>query len=100
SLPADTFVLPSHNEPFFGLHERIAEVIDHHKDRLVMVRDRCKTPQTITEAARALFDRPMFGYDIRLAAIETWAHLNSLVDDDELLRWIDDSGAYRFQNAR
>ncbi|WP_137388218.1 MBL fold metallo-hydrolase [Rhodoligotrophos defluvii] len=99
ALPADTLVLPSHNEPFEGLRQRIAEMVDHHTQRLALVKDICHAPKTIAEASRELFPRQMFGYDIRLAANETWAHLNYLVGDGQILRWTDDAGTYRFQRA-
>ncbi|WP_342640793.1 MBL fold metallo-hydrolase [Rhodoligotrophos ferricapiens] len=98
-LPADTLVLPSHNEPFRGLRERISEVVSHHRDRLSFLAEVCRAPKTISEASRELFPRQMFGYDIRLAANETWAHLNYLVDDGQVRRWLDGNGTYRFQRA-
>lgn len=36
-LPADTLVLPSHGKPFRGLHTRIRQLQDHHRDRLAEV---------------------------------------------------------------
>jgi glyoxylase-like metal-dependent hydrolase (beta-lactamase superfamily II) len=37
SLPQDTLVLPSHGKPFQGLHTRIQQLHDHHRDRLAEV---------------------------------------------------------------
>jgi len=33
-LPSDTLVLPSHRDPFYGLHDRIKTLKDHHEERL------------------------------------------------------------------
>jgi len=98
-LPADTLVLPSHNEPFYGLRERIGEMVTHHEGRLEVVRDCCDTPTTVVEASRTLFPRQMSGYDIKLAVVETWAHLNYLVEHGRLVRWIAEDGAYRFHKV-
>ncbi len=38
ALPEDTLVLPSHGEPFHGLHGRIAALKDHHGERLDRLR--------------------------------------------------------------
>ena len=36
-LAADTLTLPSHGKPFTGLHARIRQLHDHHRDRLAEV---------------------------------------------------------------
>jgi hypothetical protein len=31
-IPNQRLVLPAHNMPFFGLHERVGELLTHHED--------------------------------------------------------------------
>lgn len=99
ALPENTLVLPSHNEPFYGLRERIAEMVAHHEERLGIVSGACDSPKTVVEASRVLFPRQMSGYDIKLAVVETWAHLNYLVEQGRLRRWIAEDEAYRFHRV-
>ena len=40
-LPEDTLTLPSHGKPFRGLHTRITQLHDHHRDRLAEVMEAC-----------------------------------------------------------
>jgi hypothetical protein len=39
--PSNTLVLPSHGKPFTGLHTRIQQLHDHHRDRLAEVGVAC-----------------------------------------------------------
>ena len=39
-LPADTLALPSHGKPFTGVHRRIEQLQEHHRDRLAALRTR------------------------------------------------------------
>ena len=41
ALPADTLVLPSHGRPFSGLHQRVAQLRDHHDERYAEVMAAC-----------------------------------------------------------
>jgi glyoxylase-like metal-dependent hydrolase (beta-lactamase superfamily II) len=43
ALPEDTLVLPSHGKPFTGMHIRIQQLHDHHRDRLAEVMEACAT---------------------------------------------------------
>ena len=53
ALPADTLVLPSHNEPFRGLHRRLEALDAHHQERLALLLDACTEPSTIAQLIRA-----------------------------------------------
>ena len=49
-VPRDTLVLPSHGRPFKGLHERIAQQHEHHRDRLAEVLEACTAgPQSTSD---------------------------------------------------
>ena len=40
-IPKDTLVLPAHNEPFYGVQERLQQLIDHHEDRMLILEENC-----------------------------------------------------------
>ena len=46
-FPAETLVLPSHQDPFLGLHVRIKELIEHHEQRLDRLLGVCAEPATV-----------------------------------------------------
>lgn len=60
TVPDDVLVLPSHNEPFFGLHERLASLKsgqDRSLDRLTQ--SLSVGPQRIIDTLSAQFGRPI-----------------------------------------
>jgi glyoxylase-like metal-dependent hydrolase (beta-lactamase superfamily II) len=79
NLPADTYVLPSHDRPFAGLHARLDYLHAHHVERLEEFQKFCDTPRTAAELAALAFPRAMDGQNITFALGETLAHLNFLV---------------------
>jgi glyoxylase-like metal-dependent hydrolase (beta-lactamase superfamily II) len=96
ALPDDCLVLPSHGQPFFGLHERIDELIGHHEERLAKTLEACARPATVVEVIPALFDRELDSHQLGFALGEALAHLNHLVGQGRLLRRLDDDGRLRF----
>jgi len=96
-LPADTLVLPSHGKPFTGLHERITQLHDHHRDRLAEVLAACQTaPQSGADALKVMFKRPLDLHQTTFAMGESVAHLHKLWFDGLLRRTRDADGVYRF----
>ena len=79
-LPADALVLPSHNEPFTGLHARLNALAAHHDERLARLAEACAEPQSSVELARVLFDRPLDEHQMAFAIAETLSHLRVLED--------------------
>ncbi len=77
-FPADTLVLPSHNEPFTGLHQRLSELAAHHEARLDDLSADMARPKTAMELARSLFKRPLDEHQTGFAIAETVAHLHLL----------------------
>ena len=78
-LPEDTYVLPSHGEPFHTLHRRLDQLAGHHAERLDTLAEACREPLTAFEAAQVLFPRatgelPQMGFTVG----ETLAHLRRL----------------------
>ena len=97
ALPADALVLPSHGRPFTGLHERIAQLHDHHRDRLQEVLDACRTrPHSAADILPVLFPRTLDLHQTTFAMGEAVAHLNRLWHGGQLRRQRDDDGVWRF----
>jgi glyoxylase-like metal-dependent hydrolase (beta-lactamase superfamily II) len=96
-LPADTLILPSHGKPFRGLHIRIGQLTEHHRERLAEVVDACATPQTASDIVPVMFRRPLDAHQLTFALGEALAHLHKLWFDGVLERQIADDGVIRFQ---
>lgn len=86
TLPADTLVLPSHGAPFYGLQQRIDDLIRHHREQLEVVLAACASPKTAAELLPHLFRRELIGMHLFLAFGEALAHLEYLVHDHRLQR--------------
>jgi len=86
-VPDEVLVLPSHGEPFRGLHGRIAALAAHHAERLDVLREACRArPLTGFGAAQVLFPRDLDHRQLGFAVGETLAHLNRLLRGGELRR--------------
>ena len=97
ALPDDVIVLPSHNEPFRGLHERLDALIQHHADRLEDFTAACKKPVTAHDVAKQVFKRRLDSSQLGFAIAETVAHLNYLIVERRIARHADDSGVNLYQ---
>jgi glyoxylase-like metal-dependent hydrolase (beta-lactamase superfamily II) len=96
-LPADTLILPSHGKPFRGLHERIRQLHEHHRERLAEVEQACaKAPQSAADMLPVLFKRKLDLHQTTFAMGESVAHLHALWFAGKLRRRQDDDGIYRF----
>jgi glyoxylase-like metal-dependent hydrolase (beta-lactamase superfamily II) len=96
-LPADTLVLPAHGKPFKGLHQRIAQLRDHHDERLAEVLAACAAaPQTAAELLPVLFKRKLDLHQTTFAMGESVAHLNMLWMAGKLDRSRDAQGVWRY----
>ena len=98
-LPEDTLVLPSHGMPFFGLHERVAELAAHHEQRLDQLDQLMPSPQTAMQLAYGLFPKAVAEGHGRHAFAETLAHAHSLVTRGRALR-SEAEGILRFAQMR
>ena len=99
-LPADTLVLPSHGKPFAGLHERIQQLKDHHRDRLAEVRQACAEQACSgADVLPVLFPRALDLHQTTFAMGEAVAHLHWLWMAGELRRERDAQGVWRFSPA-
>ncbi|NRB42785.1 MAG: MBL fold metallo-hydrolase, partial [Pseudomonadales bacterium] len=87
-LPANTWVLPAHNKPFYGVHERVDALIAHHEEQLQKLLEACIEPQRPIDLLTLLFGREMGFSDMGLAVGECKAHLHMLLDRDLMQRSI------------
>jgi glyoxylase-like metal-dependent hydrolase (beta-lactamase superfamily II) len=96
-LPKKTLVLPSHGQPFIGLHERIVQLNDHHRERLAELLLACEgSPKSAHDILSLLFKRPLDFQQTTFAMGEALAHLHRLWVQGQLDRILDDKGIYRF----
>lgn len=95
-LPVDTLILPSHGKPFVGLHERIAQQHEHHRQRLGEVLLACDTPKSTFEIVPVLFKRELDLHQMTFAMGEAIAHLHALYFAGQLKRTVLDDGLIQF----
>ncbi|WP_298927499.1 MBL fold metallo-hydrolase [uncultured Ramlibacter sp.] len=96
-LPADTLTLPSHGKPFTGLHTRITQLHEHHRDRLAEVLQACAgAPQSAADMLPVLFKRALDLHQTTFAMGESVAHLHMLWFEGKLRRTKDAQGVWRF----
>ncbi|TAM09083.1 MAG: MBL fold metallo-hydrolase [Nevskiaceae bacterium] len=86
-VPDDVLVLPAHNEPFRGLHARLAALRAGHERGLSRLRNVLHEPHRVVDLYRALFAREIGtnGMIMTLATGETLAHLNYLKAHGEVV---------------
>ena len=77
-LPSDTLVLPSHGLPFFGLHDRIDDLLAHHVKRCDQILDACGSPQSASDLFVVLFKRELDAQQLSFALGESLAHARYL----------------------
>ena len=78
-VPNDVLILPAHNEPFRGLHERLNNLIDGHEKNLERLLDLCKEPKRAIDVFSVLFKRTISDDVLLMATGESIAHLNCLL---------------------
>jgi len=96
-LADNTLVLPSHGKPFTGLHERLQQLKDHHRDRLAEVMTACgEKPCSAMDIIPVLFTRALDLHQITFAMGEAIAHLHYLWHGGQLRRSLAPDGIFRF----
>ncbi len=99
-LDEDTLTLPSHGKPFTGLHQRIRQLHDHHRERLAEVMQAChEQPCSAADILPVLFKRQLDLHQTTFAMGESIAHLHALWFGGQLQRNRSDDGVYRFTPA-
>lgn len=97
ALPESTLTLPSHGKPFTGLHTRVQQLHDHHRERLADVLQACRhQPCSAHEVLPVLFKRPLDLHQSTFAMGESVAHLNALWHNGQLQRLRDADGVWRY----
>jgi glyoxylase-like metal-dependent hydrolase (beta-lactamase superfamily II) len=98
AVPADVLTLPSHNEPFMGLHERLANLIEGHERSLARLLTRLRQePRRAIELFGALFARKIGPDLLGMATGETIAHLNCLIGRGLVRAVTDGDGVIRYE---
>ncbi len=77
-LPSDTLVLPSHGLPFYGLHDRIDDLLAHHELRCNQILDACGSPKSASDLFTVLFKRELDAQQLSFALGEALAHTKYL----------------------
>jgi glyoxylase-like metal-dependent hydrolase (beta-lactamase superfamily II) len=95
-LPTDTLILPSHGLPFRGLKQRVAQLHQHHLERLAEVEAACGVPRHACDLLPVLFRRKLDMHQIFFAIGESIAHLHYLEEKARLMRITDGDGVIRF----
>jgi glyoxylase-like metal-dependent hydrolase (beta-lactamase superfamily II) len=90
SLPADLLVLPSHGEPFTGLHARLDALDRGHRDRLDALHRRLEEPARAVDCFATLFARRIEDNMLGLATGEAMAHLRRLEVEGRAVRELRD----------
>ena len=98
ALPGDLLVLPGHNEPFTGIHERLSQLLDHHAETLIALEAHLADPRTVIACFGPLFDRRITEQLLGFATVEALAHLNHLVQAGRATRSERD-GVYSYEKA-
>jgi glyoxylase-like metal-dependent hydrolase (beta-lactamase superfamily II) len=96
ALPSNTLVLPSHKQPFLGLHTRVNELIEHHHAHLNSLREFCQQAKTIKDCLPVLFKRELNPHNMYFAVAEAFSHLNYLYFAGEFSREINAKGQFVF----
>lgn len=97
ALDAQTLTLPAHGKPFTGLHRRIEQLHEHHRDRLAEVMTACSDkPCSAADMVPVLFKRALDLHQTTFAMGESIAHLHLLWFDGRLRRTLGEDGVYRF----
>lgn len=98
-IAGDPMILPSHNWPFRGLHERLADLIVHHDERLDETLEALAEPQTALQVLKTLFTRPLDEHQMFFAIGETLAHLHHLEKSGRATRVMGPDGVDLFARA-
>ena len=88
----DVLILPSHNEPFRGLHARLDALLAGHEDRLARLAAELATPRRAVDVFGLLFRRRVGVEMLSMATGESVAHLNCLMARGLATRELDAAG--------
>lgn len=96
SIDDEALVLPAHKQPFYGLHCRVKELLEHHHKHLDNLKAFCKTARTIEACLPVLFNRELNQHNMFFAIAEAYSHLNYLYFAGICSRELNADGQYLF----
>ena len=86
AIPGDALVLPGHQLPFYGLHERARQLAAHHAERCERIAKACgEGAKSVADLVPVLFPRQLDPHQLSFAFSETHAHVNYMVGRRELV---------------
>ncbi len=91
-VPDDVLVLPSHNEPFRGLHARLSQLRAGHEEVLGRLRESLREPRRAIDIFDMMFRRRVGLNLLSLATGEAFANLNCLIHRGQVVREFDAAG--------
>lgn len=92
SVAPDVLVLPGHRLPFTGLHARIDEIVEHHRQRCAVVLSACTShPRSVADLIPLMFRGELDAHHLGFAFSEALAHVNLMVERGELAWTGDDA---------
>lgn len=98
-LPQDTFVLPAHNLPFYGVRRRLRALINHHEDRMLAIEEHCEDePHSAKALLPVLFKRKLDARQTMMALGEAIAHCHLLLHRNRIERELGVDGIYRYRS--
>ncbi len=98
TIPEDVLVLPSHKTCFYGLHQRINDLLEGHHDGFDKLTNMLNEPKRAVDVFEALFKRQILGTDLlSMATGECRANLNYLLERKEVSRKLDENGVAWYQ---
>jgi glyoxylase-like metal-dependent hydrolase (beta-lactamase superfamily II) len=100
AVAEDVLVLPGHGLPFYGLHVRIGELIEHHAQRCGLIADACRQrPLSVAELVPHIFSRELDEHQTGFAFGEVLAHVNHMLGAGELVLETDAAGTDRYRTT-
>lgn len=99
TVPGDALVLPAHNEPFTGAHDRLTDLIDGHERALSRLQSRLGEPRRAVDLFGAIFARRIDSDLFGMATGETIAHLNCLIARGRARRTLTPEGAALYEST-
>ncbi|MFI4973809.1 MAG: MBL fold metallo-hydrolase [Caulobacterales bacterium] len=97
--PDDVLVLPAHNDPFYGLHARLDQLIHGHERALDRLERLIATPKRAVDVFGVLFKRKITDQVLSMATGESVAHLNCLLRRGRAVRETDAAGVDWYRSA-
>ena len=98
-LDKDVLILPSHGDPFYGVHLRLQDMINEHKKGLQDLLEFCSQPRSVADVFPILFKSKINIGNMVIAVGEAVANLNYLVSSKELVVDIGSDGIARYKQA-